>query len=168
MSVRLLFRALFFALVVPGLALAQRPADAALFPRPPELKEAVEFWKRVFAAYGTDQGVVHDSEDLTVVYGVESLGSRAESGRDRERQRAQQSILSRYRRTLERFANSQVDTARLFESRLIDTLRVPVKILGDGEVKKSLHVKAHAFSRSAMEKIQKAGGKCEVLTEKRR
>ena len=60
-----------------------------------------------------------------------------------------------------------IDTARLFEHRLIDSLRVPVKILGDGEVKKSLHVKAHAFSRSALEKIQKAGGKCELLTKKR-
>lgn len=60
-----------------------------------------------------------------------------------------------------------IDTARLFENRLIDSLRVPIKILGDGEIKKPLHVKAHAFSRAAQEKIQKAGGKCEFLTEKR-
>ena len=33
-----------------------------------------------------------------------------------------------------------------------------VKILGDGELKHSLTIKAHAFSKSALEKIKKAGG----------
>lgn len=36
-----------------------------------------------------------------------------------------------------------------------------VKILGDGELTKSLTVVAHKFSRSAREKIEAAGGKCE-------
>jgi large subunit ribosomal protein L15 len=39
----------------------------------------------------------------------------------------------------------------------------PVKILGDGELTAALTVHAHKFSRSAEEKITKAGGKCEVL-----
>jgi large subunit ribosomal protein L15 len=39
----------------------------------------------------------------------------------------------------------------------------PVKILGDGELKTALTVQAHKFSKSAQEKITKAGGKCEVL-----
>ncbi len=39
----------------------------------------------------------------------------------------------------------------------------PVKILGDGELKTALTVHAHKFSRSAQEKITKAGGKVEVL-----
>jgi large subunit ribosomal protein L15 len=38
-----------------------------------------------------------------------------------------------------------------------------VKILGDGELKSALHVQAHKFSKSALEKITKAGGKAEVL-----
>lgn len=38
-----------------------------------------------------------------------------------------------------------------------------VKILGDGILEKRLHVKAHAFSKKAREKIEKAGGKAEVL-----
>ena len=38
-----------------------------------------------------------------------------------------------------------------------------VKVLGDGELKSALSVKAHKFSRSAQEKITKAGGKFEVL-----
>jgi large subunit ribosomal protein L15 len=39
----------------------------------------------------------------------------------------------------------------------------PVKVLGRGELSKKLTVRAHAFSASAKEKIEKAGGTCEVL-----
>ena len=39
----------------------------------------------------------------------------------------------------------------------------PVKILGDGELKAAISVSAHKFSKSAQEKITKAGGKVEVL-----
>ena len=39
----------------------------------------------------------------------------------------------------------------------------PVKILGDGELSSALTVQAHKFSKSAQEKITKAGGKVEVL-----
>ncbi|HZR28381.1 MAG TPA: 50S ribosomal protein L15 [Terriglobales bacterium] len=38
-----------------------------------------------------------------------------------------------------------------------------IKILGDGELKSAITVHAHKFSKSALEKIAKAGGKAEVL-----
>ena len=41
--------------------------------------------------------------------------------------------------------------------------KVPVKVLGTGELKSALTVHAHKFSKSAQEKIEKAGGKIEVL-----
>ena len=40
---------------------------------------------------------------------------------------------------------------------------LPVKILGTGDLKKALSVSAHAFSKSAEEKIKQAGGKTEVI-----
>jgi len=40
---------------------------------------------------------------------------------------------------------------------------LPVKVLGDGELKSALTVHAHKFSKPAQEKIEKAGGKVEVL-----
>lgn len=40
---------------------------------------------------------------------------------------------------------------------------LPVKILGDGELSVALTVQAHKFSKSAQDKIRKAGGKFEVL-----
>jgi len=41
--------------------------------------------------------------------------------------------------------------------------KLPVKILGDGDLSAALTVQAHKFSKSAQEKITKAGGKFEVL-----
>jgi large subunit ribosomal protein L15 len=41
--------------------------------------------------------------------------------------------------------------------------RTPVKVLGRGELKKKLTVRAHAFSATAREKIEAAGGTCEVV-----
>ena len=39
----------------------------------------------------------------------------------------------------------------------------PIKILGNGELKTAITVHAHKFSKTAQEKITKAGGKFEVL-----
>ena len=41
--------------------------------------------------------------------------------------------------------------------------RTPVKVLGDGELKSAYKISAHAFSKSALEKIEKAGGKAEKV-----
>ncbi len=40
----------------------------------------------------------------------------------------------------------------------------PLKVLGDGELATALTVKAHAFSKTAREKIEAAGGSCEELS----
>src|SRR5262245_32820229 len=40
---------------------------------------------------------------------------------------------------------------------------LPVKVLGNGEIKKKLKVRAHGFSASAKEKIEAAGGSCETI-----
>jgi large subunit ribosomal protein L15 len=47
------------------------------------------------------------------------------------------------------------------------TRRHPVKVLGRGDVSKKLTVRAHAFSASAKEKIEAAGGTCEVIADAR-
>ena len=48
---------------------------------------------------------------------------------------------------------------------LIASLRKPVKVLGQGEFTKTLAVSAHAFSASARQKIQAAGGSVSVIGE---
>ncbi|MCM1523729.1 MAG: 50S ribosomal protein L15 [Ruminococcus sp.] len=65
---------------------------------------------------------------------------------------------------LEKFVEGTViDTELLKASGLIKKELDGVKILGKGELTKSLTVKAAAFSESAKEKIEKAGGKAEVM-----
>jgi large subunit ribosomal protein L15 len=54
--------------------------------------------------------------------------------------------------------NDIVTPQALLESKLIDKINVDVKILGDGEITKKLVIKGCAVSRSAKEKIEKAGG----------
>ncbi len=56
-----------------------------------------------------------------------------------------------------------VDAAALIECGAIKDAKDGVKILGDGELTKSLTVKAVKFTASAQEKIEKAGGKAEVM-----
>lgn len=46
---------------------------------------------------------------------------------------------------------------------MIRSLSSPVKILGSGEITRKIHVKAHAFTKTAREKITGAGGGVEVI-----
>jgi large subunit ribosomal protein L15 len=59
--------------------------------------------------------------------------------------------------------NSVVTPAELRKEGIIKNEKSAVKILGEGEIKKALTVKAQAFSISAAEKISKAGGKTEII-----
>ena len=54
-------------------------------------------------------------------------------------------------------------TPEFLHSSGVVSKNVMIKILGDGELKSALTVKAHKFSKSAQEKITKAGGKFEVI-----
>jgi large subunit ribosomal protein L15 len=58
---------------------------------------------------------------------------------------------------------STVTPEVLHQKRLVRKKNVPVKILGSGEITQALEVQAHAFSQSAREKIEKAGGKAVVI-----
>jgi len=64
--------------------------------------------------------------------------------------------------TLAGLGETEINTDVLRKAGVIKTKR-PVKVLGDGELSAALTVYAHKFSKSAQEKITKAGGKAEVL-----
>lgn len=60
--------------------------------------------------------------------------------------------------------NEDITPEKLMASGMIDRIaKAGVKILGNGEVEKSFNVKANAFTKSAREKIEAAGGKAEVI-----
>ncbi len=65
---------------------------------------------------------------------------------------------------LNRFdANAEITPEFLKEQGVLKQVKDGIKILGKGELEKALTVKAHKFSKTAIEKIQSAGGKAEVI-----
>ena len=64
---------------------------------------------------------------------------------------------------LEKLEGDAFDADRLFELGVIKKLGDGLKILGAGELTRKITVEAHQFSKSAAEKIQKAGGAAKVI-----
>jgi len=65
--------------------------------------------------------------------------------------------------TEKKLSGAVVNPEVLYALGLISKKHVPVKILGNGNLKSKLEVSAHAFSKSAITKIEAAGGKATVL-----
>lgn len=66
--------------------------------------------------------------------------------------------------TLNAFENgTEITPALLVETGVIKKVNDGVKILGNGELNKKLNIKANKFTKSALEKIEAAGGKAEVI-----
>lgn len=66
--------------------------------------------------------------------------------------------------TLNAFENgTEITPALLIETGIIKKTNDGVKILGNGELNKKLNIKANKFTKSALEKIEAAGGKAEVI-----
>jgi len=62
--------------------------------------------------------------------------------------------------------NDTVNLDSLVKRGLIFKPKFPLKILGHGEVKVKLIVQAHAFTKVAKQKIEDAGGSCELINNK--
>lgn len=60
-------------------------------------------------------------------------------------------------------SGDQVDPESLRMKGLVKRRNKPIKLLGDGEIDFPLNVKVHAISKSAREKIERAGGRVELL-----
>lgn len=66
--------------------------------------------------------------------------------------------------TLNRFeAGTVVTPELLIEHGILKNIRDGLKVLGTGNLEKALTVQAHGFSKAAVEKIEAAGGKAEVI-----
>ena len=53
----------------------------------------------------------------------------------------------------------------LMESGIIKKMQAGLKVLGNGELSRKITVRAHVYSKSALEKIQKLGGSAEVIAK---
>ena len=68
---------------------------------------------------------------------------------------------------LSEFKESEVvNIDSLVKKKLVFKPKFPLKNLGNGEVKVKLKVQAHAFTKVAKEKIEAAGGSCEIINNK--
>ena len=65
--------------------------------------------------------------------------------------------------SLSKIDQDVIDKDILLKNKILNSRRLPFKILGNGDIDKAVTVKANAFSKSAIEKIEKAGGKAEVI-----
>ena len=62
--------------------------------------------------------------------------------------------------------NEIVNLDSLVKKKVLFKPKFPLKILGNGEVKVKLKVQAHAFTKVTKEKIEAAGGSCEIINNK--
>lgn len=60
--------------------------------------------------------------------------------------------------------DTEVNLTSLMEAGIVTTDDGPLKVLGDGEISVALKVQASAFTATAQQKIEAAGGTCEVVS----
>ncbi|HID16080.1 MAG TPA: 50S ribosomal protein L15 [Candidatus Atribacteria bacterium] len=77
--------------------------------------------------------------------------------------RKEYAIVNLYTLEKEFNAGDVVDIKALEAKGIVKKLKDGIKILGEGELTKELTVRAHKFSKTAVEKIEAAGGKVEVI-----
>ena len=65
---------------------------------------------------------------------------------------------------LESMDEAEITPESLRKAGIVSSKKTLVKVLGQGELSKALTVHAHKFSKSAQEKIEKAGGKIAILS----
>jgi membrane-bound lytic murein transglycosylase D len=106
---RIATRCVLLLTFLVGSALAQTPTGtdtgsydrSELFPRPPQLRDAIEFWTRVYTEVDSNGGFIHDSRYLGVVYETIRLDEGTSS---RQRRRVTQRAQREYRDILNKLA----------------------------------------------------------------
>jgi len=54
---------------------------------------------------------------------------------------------------------TKIDSEILFKNGMISKIDIPIKVLGNGKIEKKIEIESNMFSKSAVQKIEKAGGK---------
>ncbi len=96
-------------------------ADDDLFPLYPQIENNVSFWKDIYTCYETNQGILHDDENLSIIYAVIPLVPKTtEDYRKINKQRIDEAK-KKYRAILEEliedkkpFSQDAIDIAKLF------------------------------------------------------
>lgn len=87
------------------LILCCKPVSASAdFPRYPVIEKNVRFWENIYSRYSTSQGVVHDSDDLGIVYEVIPIFNHRLPGSSRINRPILKGIKNKYSRILDQLA----------------------------------------------------------------
>jgi len=94
------------------------PFGSELFPIPPEIAANVDFWRKIYAEYPTHKVLIHDTQDLSIVYELIELKGLADSAVQsstayRQEWRKLDGVKDEYSAILRRFAAGQLDLTRL-------------------------------------------------------
>jgi len=108
-SCRTMIRALWCTVFLAALALAGpcHGSQDGIFPVYDAIRPNVAFWKAVYSRYTSSQGLLHDSENLSVIYEVLALEDRWERSSRKRNQRKVRRAKEKYRRILLRLAQGQ-------------------------------------------------------------
>jgi len=111
-----MFKHLSYAIATLCVASVALAADPELLPKPPELEPNVRFWARIYTEVDSGGGLIHDDENLDVVYAEiripDGLSSRA-------RGRRVAKIKKRYRAALQRLARGKRKNLSEDEARVL-------------------------------------------------
>ena len=92
------------------------PVQADLLARPPGLQPDIQFWRRIFTEYSTRQGVIHDDQNLGMVYGVIELNPGMSGS---QRSKAYERAASGYKAILTTLANGKREGLSAEEMRVL-------------------------------------------------
>ena len=99
-----------------ALSLGAAPARAESFPMSASLAPRVDFWTRVYSEVGTNGGLIHDNEDLSLVYEVVRV---PEGSSDRTVERAAEDAKARARNALRKLGAGQRQNLSAAEQRIL-------------------------------------------------
>ena len=100
-------------------SLAANNPNIDQFPKPKELEPAVNFWIKIYTRYNTNEYVIHDSRNLSIIYEIVRFGTAGEARVDLPQTRTQRNTLkkkqSHYKAILQKLASSKTNFDKLKE-----------------------------------------------------
>ncbi|UCF94778.1 MAG: transglycosylase SLT domain-containing protein, partial [Desulfobacterales bacterium] len=101
-------------IAVVGACTSALPAAAAadnLFPRYPCIQPNVAFWKKIYSEYSSDQGVIHDKQNLEIIYEVVDLVDSDRTGSQRMNRQRIKMAKKKYAKILAKLGRGELPTS---------------------------------------------------------
>ncbi len=110
MTILVLFRTIIFFIITLGISCPVTGLSEQLFPHYPEIKKNIAFWKKIYSTYSLNDAVIHDSDNLSIIYEVIPLLDSELPGADRVNRLARKQALKHYSHLLRKIAKKKKAT----------------------------------------------------------